>query len=204
LCRSYWQPIYSAIRHSGFPPHDAEDLAQDFFAHVLRGERLQTADPGKGRFRTFLLGCLKNFLHNERKKRNAAKRGGGVEPESLHADEDDETGLPDPRPCDVPFDREWAATLIAQTNQRLEAEYAAAQKGKLFAAFSPFLSPSAAPPSYDSVARELSMSLENVKVTIHRLRKRYGELLRAAVADTVNSPEDVDGELRWLISVWSE
>lgn len=201
LCRDYWYPLYAFARRRGHSPHDAQDLTQAFFADLL--ERNPTsADPARGRFRSYLLGALKHFLANEWHRAHAQKRGGGrriiewdaLDPEKRYALEPHAEGNPD-----ALYDRRWALDLLDRAIGRLRAEFDSKGDGATFDALKATLT--GAEPPREDLARQLGMSEGALKVAIHRLRQRYRELLRAEIADTVDSPADVDGEMRHLVAV---
>jgi len=204
LCRTYWKPLYSYARMKGRSDADAEDATQDFFARFLARDHLRLADRDRGRFRSFLLTSLKHFLVNDWQRQQAARRGGGAEAIPLHEDGAEERIAADAANPDAEllFDQQWAAALIEQTLSDLRAEYVAAGKGDLFERLKPFVGGGTTPvPDYETVAGEIGMAVGAVRVAVHRLRERYRELLRSAVAHTVASPADVDDELRHLIQV---
>jgi DNA-directed RNA polymerase specialized sigma24 family protein len=204
LCQIYWYPIYAFIRRRGFDQHTAEDLAQSFFACLLGKEMLKKVDRHKGKFRSFLLAALANFLANEWDARRAVKRGGdrqivsldGMEAEELYQNEPVEPLTPEKL-----FERSWAFTLLERTLARLKREYA--DKAELFGALEPELTSEATPGLYSAKAAELKMSEGAVKVALHRLRRRFGELLRSEIAHTVSQPEEVDEEIRHLFAAIS-
>jgi DNA-directed RNA polymerase specialized sigma24 family protein len=203
LCQIYWYPIYAFIRRRGFDQHTAEDLAQSFFASLLGKEILKKVDRQKGKFRSFLLA---NFLANAWDTRRAAKRGGdreivsldGMEAEELYQNEPVEPLTPEKL-----FERSWAFTLLERALGRLKREYVTGNKAELFAALEPELTREATPGLYSAKAAELKMSEGAVKVALHRLRRRFGELLRSEIAHTVSQPEEVNEEIRHLLAAIS-
>jgi RNA polymerase sigma-70 factor (ECF subfamily) len=204
LCRAYWYPLYAYVRRQGHSPHDAEDLTQGFFKRFLEKEYLRNADQGRGRFRTFLLSSLKHFLINEWRRSNRLKKGGGQLALSL-----DETATAEQRfiaepvsaqPPDAQYDRGWAMAVLHRVMGRLQAEYVESGKGELFEDLSDFLTADGDTGSYAEIARRLQMTEGNLKVTIHRLRRRYRELMRKEVATTVEDPGQIDTEIELLIS----
>ena len=202
LCRAYWFPLYAFVRRQGVSPHDAEDLTQGFFAHLLGKGALAHVDRAKGRFRTFLLASLKHYLADERDRAKALKRGGGLPAISLDACEAEERYALEPRDELSPdrlFDRRWALAVIGQALARLGAEYAASGKGALFEALKAQLTAPGGGPSYAEIGAAFEMNEGAVKVAVHRLRQRYGAALRAEIAETVGSAEEVDAELRHLL-----
>ena len=202
LCRAYWYPLYAFLRRQGLASHDAEDVTQGFFAHLLSKDALAHVDRAKGRFRTFLLASLKHFLADERDRANAQKRGGGRAVISLDACEAEERYALEPRDELSPdrlFDRRWAVAVIERALARLGAEYSTGGKGALFDALKPMLTaPDSARP-YTEIGAEFGMNEGAVKTAVHRLRQRYGAALRAEIAETVGTAEEVDGELRHLL-----
>jgi RNA polymerase sigma-70 factor (ECF subfamily) len=201
LCRGYWAPIYAFVRRKGFSPPDAQDLTQAFFARVLRRETFSQADPRRGRFRTFLLSALSCFLADEHRKATRQKRGGGQELLSLEGSQMEEQFLEVPSPEAGPgelFDRRWRLSLLQQALRRLEAEFVAADKARDFALLKEFLTAPATVGAYDPVAAELGTQPRTVAVMIHRLRRRFRELVREEVAQTVTDPTEFEEELRQL------
>lgn len=201
LCRVYWRPLYSFVRQRGFAPAEAEDLTQEFFARLLASEGLAAANPGRGRFRSFLLGSLKNFLANEWDKVHRLKRGGGLNFLNWDAlDAEARCHLePGAANDDAVFDRAWAETLVEGVMVSLREEVERDSGRERFELLKPFLV-SDAPGRYADVAARSGLSEAAVKSAIHRLRRRYAELLRAAVAETVHASADVDDEIRHLFS----
>jgi RNA polymerase sigma-70 factor (ECF subfamily) len=206
LCRAYWYPLYAFIRRQNHSPHDAQDLTQGFFAALLQSEALRVADPERGKFRSFLLARLKNFLSDERKRAGAQKRGGDRlivsidehNAESRYQFEPVESATPD-----ALFEREWALTILDQVTERLRRRYAERGRGKLFAELEPCLGGSGKPVSYAEIGARLEVSEAAVKVATHRLRKEFGAELRAEIAQTVADPAEIDAEIRQLIAVTS-
>jgi len=207
LCSRYWYPVYAFVRQRGYDAHAAEDLTQSFFHFVLEHQALHRADRTKGRFRTFVLTALTNFLHNERDKHQAHKRGGRhqivsldeLEAESIYALEADRTGQPE-----MQFERRWAVTLVREVLQQLHREHDERGKGAAFIALQPWLTGEPTGADYDRLAAQLSMEPGAVKVALHRLRRRFGELLRNEVAHTVTCPEEVEAEIRHLLFTLAE
>lgn len=200
LCRTYWYPLYAFLRREGRSPHDAQDLTQAFFAHLLQRSFLENVGPQKGKFRSFLLAALKNFLSDEWDKARTEKRGGGQTFISLDDHSAEELYLLEPD-ADAPeriFERRWALTLLAQALARLREEFAAAGKTREFDYLKIYLSTLTSDGAYDDVAVKLELAVDTVAVKVHRLRQRYGELIRAEIAQTVASPADIEEELRHL------
>jgi len=204
LCRTYWFPLYAFARRQGNSPEDAEDLTQEFFSRLLEKNYLAKADPHRGKFRTFLLGSLRNFLINDWKRASRLKRGGDLEFLSIdvNAAEDRYAAeASDGFNPDAEYETRWAVTLIEQVLTALHQEFNAADKVRLFEELKGFIWGDKSASSYAEIAGKLNLSEGTVKVAVHRLRQRFRELLRAEVAQTVARPEDIDGELRHLISV---
>jgi RNA polymerase sigma factor (sigma-70 family) len=204
LCRSYWYPLYAFTRRQGKSPPDAEDLTQAFFARLLEREAIAKAVPERGRFRSFLLASLKNFIRDEWDKSRAAKRGGGqpaVAFEELDAEEryrSEPIDLADPEKL---FERSWAVLLIDRVLARLEKEFTASGKSERFQALHPFLLNEPETGSYVSVAGSLAMSAGAVRVAVLRLRERYRELVRLEIGETLAAGEDIEEEVHHLMSV---
>jgi RNA polymerase sigma factor (sigma-70 family) len=204
LCRTYWPPLYAYVRRRGHSPEDAQDLTQEFFALFLRKDYFRLADRAKGRFRTFLLHALEHFLINEWKRAQCAKRGGGTTLFSLevemgahpHSDELATTLTPEQA-----YESQWAATLLEQVLSTLRREYAAAGNSRVFAELADLLWGKNGSASFAEVGARLGMTEGAARGAMHRLRARYREQLRREVARTVSEPGEVDGELRYLISV---
>lgn len=201
LCKSYWYPLYAFVRNRGYSSNDAQDLTQSFFARIIETGGFASADPERGRFRSYLLGAMKHFLANEWHRERAQKRGGGVtvveldalDPEARYALEPAQSVDPD-----ASFDREWAQQSIARAVAELRAESEASGKGELFEALKGSLT--GEEPARNETAARLGMTEGAVKVAVHRLRKRYRELLRAGIAETVSDPSDIDDEMRYLVA----
>jgi len=202
LCSTYWYPLYAYVRRRGFQPASAQDMTQAYFTHLLDGERFQAADPERGRFRSFLLKSLQNFLSTERRRERAAKRGGGRATLSLDFEQGEERYSREPADTDTPerlFERRWALTLLETTWARLCDEYRQSGKGPLCSALQPHLHGDVDRIPLAELATHLEMSPDAVKVAAHRLRRRYRELLRQAIRDTVDTAEEVDDELMRLM-----
>ena len=204
LCRAYWFPLYAYVRRRGHSMEDAQDLTQEFFARVLEHQWLAKADEAKGRFRTFLLTAMERFLANEWDKLRALKRGGGQKnvPIQLDAAETRYGVEPaDTRTPEQAFEYRWALTLLDQVVGQLEAELRERGQLKLFENLKPCLVGDRAAQPYAELAVKLGMEEGAIKVAVHRLRLRYRELLRAEIANTVESPGEVDAEMRHLFNV---
>jgi len=208
LCRAYWYPLYAYVRRSGQLKENAEDLTQAFFARLLEKNFLEAAEPERGRFRSFLLVALKRFLANEWDRVRAQKRGGGqmhvpLDTELAERKFQAETTAGEISP-DRLYDRRWALTLIEQTMARLRAEFERADKAAEFERLKIFLTVDKHEIPYATVATELGMGESALRVAVHRLRKRYRELFREEIAHTLAEGEDVETELRHLLTVLSE
>lgn len=204
LCRAYWYPLYAYLRRMGQPPPDAEDLVQEFFARLLEKEWLLTADPEKGRFRTFLLVALKRFMAREWRRSRTQKRGGALThvPLDTTAAEHRYAGEPvETFAADDIYERRWAMTLLDQALENLAAEYARAGKAAEFASLKRWLTADRGGIPYAGLAAELQSSEGAVRVAVHRLRKRFRQLFRETIAGTLAEGEDVDEELRYLVAV---
>ncbi len=201
LCRAYWHPLYTYVRRSGQSPHDAQDLTQEFFARLLEHHWLDTADPGKGRLRTFLIVALKHFLHKEWRRASAQKRGGGQSPveldtacaESQYAIEASSNLAPD-----AAYDRQWALTLLDLTLKRLAAEFATAGRADDFEALKGCLLAAHGNLDYAAVATRLGLQAGAARVAVHRLRKRFREIYREEISQTLAEGADLEAELHHL------
>jgi RNA polymerase sigma factor (sigma-70 family) len=203
LCRIYWYPLYAYARRQLPRPDDAQDLTQEFFALLLEKDYLHDADPQRGKFRSFLLTAFRRFLGKERDRARAQKRGGGrsLLPLDFQAGERQYQLEPtDHATPETLYERRWALTLLQQTLARLRHEQVNAGKEKLFEALKGTLTGDDDAEPYARIAEPLGMSEQAVKVAVHRLRRRYRELLRAEIAQTVATPEEVDDELRDLFA----
>jgi RNA polymerase sigma-70 factor (ECF subfamily) len=207
LCRSYWYPLYAYVRRLGRSPEDAQDLTQDFFERLLAKNDLQHVQPAKGRFRSFLLASIKHFVANQWDREQAARRGGGLrfvplDPESMRASESLDTTLA--ATPDKLFDRRWALTLLDTVKRRLAAEFAGAGKAAMFDTLQIYLSGETGQTPYAEMAPRLSLSVDALKKAVERLRRRYGELLREEISQTVAHPSEIEDEIRHLRSVLAE
>ncbi len=202
LCRTYWYPLYAFARRRGSSPDDAADATQEFFSRLLEKEYLVSADPEKGRFRSFLLTMFKRFLLKQHERDQAQKRGGRTLKLSIDARVGEERYRFEPSDEWTPealFERRWAVTLLQQVVDNLQREYAGKGKAELFDLCKPYLTGENGPPQSE-IARQLEMNDTALRVAIHRLRERYRELLRQEVAQTIAETDDVDDELRRLRS----
>ena len=202
LCRTYWYPLYAFVRRRGYSPEDAQDLTQGFLASLLSTHALGSVHPAKGRFRSFLLASLNHFLANEWDKARTLKRGGGQPAISLDTAEPRYRAEPrEEMSPDRIFERQWAQTLLAQVAGRLHQDYQTAGNGPLFEALQVYLAGEKGLAPYREIADQLGLSIDALKKAVERLRRRYGELLREEIAQTVSQPVDVDEEIRYLRSV---
>jgi RNA polymerase sigma factor (sigma-70 family) len=201
LCQAYWYPLYAYVRRRGYSPHDAQDLTQGFFARLLERHAMAKVDPAKGKFRSFLLASMNHFLADEWDKGRAQKRDAGhpisldlASAETRYLQQSDETLT-----AEKTFERRWALTLLEQVYERLRQDYKREGKGDLFETlrFSLMGERSAVP--YADLARRLRMNEGAVKVAVHRVRQNYRKRLRAQIAETVATPEEVEEELRCLL-----
>ncbi|MCZ7640551.1 MAG: sigma-70 family RNA polymerase sigma factor [Verrucomicrobia bacterium] len=206
LCRTYWYPLYAFIRRQGYAPEDAQDLTQAFFAHLLRRDFLRGVTPQKGRFRSFLLACLKHFLVDQWAKARTAKRG-AEDTRRLMALEQAEGryaleshAVADPEQL---YERRWALDLLDRVLHRLRREAGTAERSTVFERLQGCLVGEPRGETYTQLGAELGRSETAVKVAVHRLRRRYRELLREEIAHTVSSAEEVESELRYLLGVVS-
>jgi DNA-directed RNA polymerase specialized sigma24 family protein len=206
LCGSYWYPLYAYVRRRGYGPEDSQDLTQAFFARFLARNYMAGVDRRRGRFRSYLLGALNHFLADEWDHSHRLKRGGqaGTVPFDATTGEARYALEPaDERSPDRLFERRWALALLDVVWRQLQGEYQARGKERLFDRLSGFLTGDAEGESYPRVAEELEMTEGATRVAVHRLRQRYGELFRQAVADTVEKPEEIPNEMRHLLGVLS-
>lgn len=200
ICKCYWFPIYAFVRRSGASPEDAEDLTQAFFAHLLNLQLLDRARAERGRLRSYLLACLKHFLDNQWRRETSQRRGGGARPVSferlaaedlLQMEQIHGEGGND----DAHFDREWAHGVLRQVLEILRAEASTAEEKTRLEALLPALSGN---PDRATLLQETGLQENALKVAIHRLRRRYGQILRRVVADSVSDPSEVESELAHL------
>ena len=202
LCESYWYPLYAYLRRRGYPADQALDLTQEFFVRVLEGRYLDRADPEKGRFRSFILTSLKFYVADERDRDRAQKRGAGMV-EQLDFSSGEQHYQREPAHDETPeriFERRWALTLLDRVVEKLREEFVQHGRPEHFDRLKGFLLGQSDTP-YAALAREMNMSEGALKVAIHRLRKRYRELFRQEIADTVADPAEVESELRFLAAV---
>jgi RNA polymerase sigma-70 factor (ECF subfamily) len=209
LCAAYYAPVAAFIRYAGRDEEAARDLSQEFFAGLLAGHGLDSLEPGRGRFRSFLLGAVKHFLADQHDRAQAAKRGGGQTLVSIEAGSGTNTTaelqIPDPAgpTTDMVFDRQWALTLVERAVNLLAGEFAAAGKPEQFETLKPWLLGEVDSLSQAAAASRLGMTEGAAKVAIHRLRKRFREVVKGEIARTVSDATHVQEELQYLVEVLS-
>jgi len=207
LCRAYWYPLYAFVRRQGHSPADAQDLTQEFFARLLAKEWLSSADREKGRFRTFLMVALKRYLANEWDRAHREKRGGHAPHCPLDTELAEARFESEPAPgltADRLYERRWALTLLESTMNRLREEFGQANKTAEFERLKVFLTADKSAIAYADVARDLGTSEGTARVAVYRMRRRFREVFREEVAHTVATAEDVDEELRYLMSALAQ
>ena len=202
LCVAYWYPLYAYVRRDGHSPHDAQDLTQEFFSRLLEKDWLQAAGPENGRFRTFLLVAMKRFLINEWHKNAALKRGGHITHVPLDAEDAERRFASEPELApDAVFERRWAMTLLDQTLNTLEGEFAAEGKADQFQAMKHCLTTDRDRISYGELAAQLDSNEGAARVAVHRLRKRFRALFRENIAATLAEGENVETEMQHVVAV---
>ncbi len=204
LCSTYWYPLYAYVRRRGYSAHDAQDLTQAFFAQLLERQSLASADPNRGRFRSFLLGVMNHFLANEWTRAHAQKRGGGAKLLPLQFDTAETRYGHEPADHTTPeqnYERRWAMALLEEVLRRLAEEYKLEGRAELFAELNPCLVGERATQPYAELATRLGVNEGTVKSAVHRMRQRYRQLLREEIAHTVAIPGEVDAELHHLFTV---
>lgn len=203
LCQTYWFPLYAYLRRRGYDRHQAEDSTQAFFASLLERQGIGRADPKQGKFRSFLLTSLKNFLADEWDRAQAQKRGGDIKVFSLNIQDAETWYSAEPADDLSPeklFEKSWALTVLKQAMAQLKAEFVAANKQQLFDHLKAYLTAEPGSVPYRQVAAKLDMTEGAVKVSVHRLRQRYRELVRQQIAQTVSTADEVDAEIRDLFA----
>jgi RNA polymerase sigma-70 factor (ECF subfamily) len=207
LCQTYWLPIYAFIRKRGHTPDQAQDLTQEFFAGFLEKRRVSQAVRERGRFRSFLMTSVENFLRNTHRRGVAQKRGGGKSFVSLENED------PEARYQEIPaddgdpartFEQRWASTLLQTVLARVKEEFHLSGRAEIFDALQPHIWGDSDSTPYPVLASKLGMTLSDVKVTAFRLRTRYRKLLREEIGQTVSNPAEIDDEIRHLMRVLSE
>ena len=200
LCQAYWYPIYVYLRRRGFDRHEAKDLTQGFFFYLVRKNVVQAADPEKGRFRSFLLGSLKNFISNEEGRQRAIKRGGDTQLVSLDEELAEGRYLHEPADAQSPeklFDRRWALMVLDEAARRLEKEFQEAGAEREFAELKSFLN-SDRGLAYAELSARLGRSEVALRSVVSRMRKRFREFLLEVIRETVSDPSQVEAELNDL------
>lgn len=209
LCEAYWMPVFRFLKREGRSEDAARELAQEFFARLLARSGFEGVDPGRGRFRSYLLGAVRHFLADVKEREGRLKRGAGVVHESLEAMEEAfENGAGGGPPADsgdlatdVVFDRSWAVAVMDRALANLESEFEAGRKAGQFAVLKGWLAGEEAGCSQAEAAKQLGLSEGAVKVAVHRMRKRFGELVRAELSQTLAEGADPEEELRYLVEV---
>ena len=204
LCGTYWYPLYAYVRRRVPDVSEAQDLTQAFFAELLEKNYVGSATPERGRFRAFLLTAFKHFLSKEWEKAKAQKRGGGRVPIPLNFDSADSRYSIEPSSgltAEQLYDRQWAVTLLGQIMQRLEIEFDRGRKAKQFEELKGFIIGDHTGTTYADVAARLNMTEAAAKMSGSRMRRRYRELLREEIAQTVDGPDEVDDEIRNLFAI---
>ena len=204
LCEHYWYPVYGYVRRQGASPADAEDLTQGYFARFLEKGVVRDVKRDRGRFRSFLLASVRHFLSNERDFERAKKRGGGRRLVSLDAElaENRLASEPaDPRTPESQFERSWAQTLFDRVHERLAIEASRRGTAERYGRLRPFLAGAEPETGYEEIAREWGVGEGAVRVALHRLRRRFGAVLREEIGRTVDRQGDVDDEMRHLLEV---
>ena len=201
LCERYWYPLYVFVRRRGYPPEDAQDLTQAFFTRLLDKGDVARASPARGRFRSFLLASLQNFLINEYDRARALKRGGGVPVSSIDMTDAEERYVAEPASNVSPddqFHRKWALTLLDRALSHTRLEYERSGKSALFARLADLMTGTDPDDSHRQAAAALGMTEGAVKVAVHRMRRRFRDILRSQIAETVDV-EELDDEIEFLI-----
>jgi RNA polymerase sigma-70 factor (ECF subfamily) len=207
LCAGYWYPLYAFIRRRGHGPEEARDLTQDYFVRLLERGTVAAADPLRGRFRTFLLTDLSRFLIDRHRHDRAAKRGGGIATLSIDARDAENRYLREPADTRTPerlFERAWALALLESVMVRLRREYEESGRGAGFEILKVVLTEVPGSVSHSELARQLGTSEGAAQVAAHRIRRRYRELVRDAIAATVSDPEEIESEIRHLFAALSD
>jgi DNA-directed RNA polymerase specialized sigma24 family protein len=203
LCQTYWNPVYAFIRRCGHTPDQSQDLTQAFFTRLLEKQFLQGVDRQRGRFRSFLLAAVKHFLANERDRAHALKRGGGHVPISIDLLEAESWYQPAAVETTTPerlFERRWALSVLERVMACLRAEYSAMGKAELFERLEVLLTKDA-DARCEALALEMGVSAGALRMSLHRLRRKYRHVLREEIAETVSTPTEIDEEIRFLMSV---
>lgn len=203
LCESYWYPLYALLRRKGYEANEAQDLTQEFFAFVLENETFRKADQKRGRFRSFLLTSMQNFVSNQHRAKNAQKRGGGRLMLSIDFTDGEQKYRQEPTDAmtaESVFERRWAMTLLGRAVDRLASEQAEAGKGEQFEVLKNYLGGGEPGRPYREIAEQLGIAEGTVKVSVFRLRQRCRELVREEIENTIGESDSVDEELRYLFT----
>lgn len=201
LCRTYWRPVFAFVRHSSPDDHVAKDLTQGFFERFLEKEYFRDADQVRGRFRSFLLTCVKHFLANERDRQRTQRRGGGAIPVSIDQWTQESGVELESNPALTPdrsYERQWAHAVLDQVRSKLRTEFAGSGRKEVFDALHVYLSGDRDEAPYHLVAKQMRMSVDAVKKNVERMRRRFGQLLREEIAETVLHASEIEDELRFL------
>ncbi len=207
LCTAYWTPIYAYVRRRGHDPHEAQDLVQGFFASLIASNGIHRVDRSKGRFRSWLLGAIRNYLANDHDRRRRQKRGGGREHLSLDAASEEDRYRLEPVSEVTPeriYERRWAQVVLERAVDRLRADFASGGQEARFEVLKDFLYLDGTDGSYAEAAARLGISVSAVTSAIHRMRVRYRAFFREEIAQTVEDPGEVDDEIRRLASALAE
>lgn len=204
LCKTYWPPLYTFLRRQGHAPHDAQDLVQGFFEQFLDRGMLRVVDPDKGRFRSFLLASLRNYVANQQREERTQRRGGRAQRIPL-----DEPGVLERCEADwgrdaapeMAFDRVWAETIMSQAARRLREEYESRGRRGLYETLCRWLASEAAPGEYAIVAPSIGLTETALAAAVYRLRQRFRELIREEVGHTVQTPDAIPDEVQYLLKV---
>jgi len=203
LCEAYWHPLYVFVRRHGHNAMDAQDLTQAFFTRLLERDDFAGLRPERGRFRAFLLASMRHFLANEWDRSKAKKRGGDIRHFSIDFPRGENRYLAetaDTRTPESVFDREWALALLELVHKKLREQYAQKGKANQFEKLKDLLTANSPAESYDRIAEDLEMTEGAVRVAVHRLRRRFAELLRSEIAETVSEEDEIDSEIRFLFT----
>jgi len=206
LCKTYWRPLYGFVRRRGYSPHDAQDLTQAFFEQILEKGRLRAVDRNRGKFRSFLLAALENFLANEWRNAHTQKRGGHhafISLDEITAEHWYLGSASDTLSPGLLYERQWALTLLERVVTRLQQEFVAAGKARAFDTLKVFLTGEKAEVSYAELAETLATTEAALKMSVSRMRRRYGELLREEISHTVSTPAELEDEMRALLNALS-
>jgi RNA polymerase sigma-70 factor (ECF subfamily) len=207
LCKDYWQPVYAFIRRKGNDPDRAADLTQDFFTLLIEQGALAQVDPRKGKFRSFLMAACSHFLSNRRVYEHALKRGGGKSPVSIDRLKAEKRLRCEPFHEMTPeriFLRHWAVSTVKRVMDQLRSEVSLKSRSRVFDQIRPVLLERGSAPSYARIAADLGVGESTIKVTVHRFRARFRELLRAEIARTASSPDDIEDEISSLIEALTD